>query len=102
MDIYLVKSCTLKTKLNDKMAGPHHRTHLTLHALYFYDSQHLYKMCPECYLIYFVVHQNIKMANFWIQTTYHFFILETMKHFLGMGYCSTRPGYLIFQTNLIP
>ena len=44
------------------------------------------KYAQDVIFIYLVVQQNVYMAEFWIQTSYYFFILETTKHFLEMGY----------------
>ena len=44
------------------------------------------KYAQDVIFIYLVVQQNVNMAEFWIQTSYYFFILETTKHFHEMGY----------------
>ena len=35
------------------------------------------KYAQDVIFIYLVVQQNVNMAEFWIQTSYYFFILET-------------------------
>ena len=44
------------------------------------------KYAQDVIFIYLVVQQNVNMAEFWIQTSCYFFILETTEHFLEMGY----------------
>ena len=73
---YLVECYKLKAKFM-KLGGPIGGLHI-LHG----PPTFVLKYAQDVIFIYLVAQQNVNMAEFWIQTSYYFFILETTEHFL--------------------
>ena len=57
------------------------------------------KYAQDVIFIYLVLQHNVNMAEFWIQTSYYFFILETTEHFLKWGTGMLNSSWIPYISN---
>ena len=57
------------------------------------------KYAQDVIFIYLVVQQNVNMAEFWIQTSYYFFILEMTEHFFEKGTGMLNSSWIPYISN---